>query len=120
MRDVSKGGAFVTSLPGPAGLAEIEPFSVRSGGRHIMGLSRVAREISIQRDTAGVPHICAQSLDDALYGLGYMHATDRLTQILFARAVASGRAAETIAPRDELQETDRFFRRVGLHRNQAR
>ncbi len=85
-----------------------------------MGLSRVAREISIQRDTAGVPHICAQSLDDALYGLGYMHATDRLTQILFARAVASGRAAETIAPRDELQETDRFFRRVGLHRNQAR
>ncbi|GAA4432871.1 penicillin acylase family protein [Bremerella cremea] len=83
-----------------------------------MEFPRLTRDITIQRDDAGVPHINAKSRDDALYGLGYMHATDRLTQILFARAVASGQAAQAIAPRDELLETDRFFRRVGLHRNQ--
>lgn len=85
-----------------------------------MEFPRLARDISIERDSAGVPQISAHSFDDALYGLGYMHATDRLTQILFARAIASGQAAETIAARDELLETDRFFRRIGLHRNQPR
>ncbi|MEX1039512.1 MAG: penicillin acylase family protein [Pirellulaceae bacterium] len=85
-----------------------------------MEFTKLARDIQIERDGAGVPHITAKSLDDALYGLGYMHAFDRVTQILFARAIASGRAAETIAAKEEFLETDRFFRRVGLHRNQQR
>ncbi|MBI1248426.1 hypothetical protein GC197_11390 [bacterium] len=85
-----------------------------------MEFPRLTRDISIERDQAGIPHITAKTCEDALYGLGYMHATDRQTQILFARAVAAGQAAESIAARDELLETDRFFRRVGLHRNQAR
>ena len=66
------------------------------------------------RDPHGVPHIRADSWREALYGLGYMHALDRPTQMLFSRAVASGRAAELIADKPELLETDRFFRRVGL------
>ena len=53
----------------------------------------------------------------ALYGLGLLHAFDRPTQMLFARAVASGRSAEQIADKDELVETDRFFRRAGLYLN---
>ena len=40
--------------------------------------------------------------------------------MLFARAVASGRAAELIADKPELLETDRFFRRVGLGQHLAR
>ncbi|MFI4875024.1 MAG: penicillin acylase family protein [Blastopirellula sp. JB062] len=78
------------------------------------------RKLRISRDEAGVPHIFAESSEDALYGLGYMHATDRITQIMFARAVSAGRAAELIADKEELRETDRFFRRIGLHRNQQR
>ncbi len=70
---------------------------------------------SVRRDDAGVPHITAGSWLEALYGLGYMHATDRGTQLLFSRAVASGRAAERIADRAELLETDCFFRKMGLH-----
>jgi penicillin G amidase len=54
-----------------------------------MEFTKLARDIEIQRDQAGVPHITAESLNDALYGLGYMHAYDRVTQILFARAIAS-------------------------------
>ncbi|MCC9607069.1 penicillin acylase family protein [Blastopirellula sp. JC732] len=78
------------------------------------------RKLRIARDEAGVPHVFAESRDDALYGLGYMHATDRITQIMFARAVSAGRASELIADKEELRETDRFFRRIGLHRNHHR
>jgi len=83
-----------------------------------MEFTGLPRGIFIEREPSGVPKITASNIEDALFGLGYMHATDRLTQILFARAVASGTAAETIAAQDDLVETDRLFRRVGLHQNQ--
>ena len=73
-------------------------------------------EFTAHRDESGVPHVRADSWLDALYALGYLHALDRPTQIYFARAVASGRAAERIANRAELVEMDRFLRRSGIHR----
>lgn len=81
------------------------------------GLRNLNRPLQIARDKAGVPHVTANHWLDALYGLGYVHARDRLTQILFSRAVALGRAAERIADNPELLETDQFFRRIGLHAN---
>lgn len=79
--------------------------------------ARVRRQFSAARDEAGVPHITAANWLDALYGLGFLQAIDRSTQMLFSRSVASGRAAEQIANRPELAETDRFFRRAALTRN---
>ena len=73
------------------------------------------RNFSVTRDDAGVPHIQAGTWLDALYGLGYMHAVDRGTQLLFSRAVGCGEAAGRIANKPQLLETDRFFRRFGLH-----
>jgi penicillin amidase len=78
-------------------------------------LKHTRRRIEAFRDAHGVPHVTAGSWRAALYGLGYLHALDRPTQMLFARAMASGRSAELIADKPELVETDRFFRRVGLH-----
>jgi penicillin G amidase len=78
-------------------------------------LKHARRRLEAFRDENGVPHITASSWRAALYGLGYLHALDRPTQMLFARALASGRSAELIADKPELMETDRFFRRVGLH-----
>ncbi|MDA7977384.1 MAG: penicillin acylase family protein [Pirellulales bacterium] len=72
------------------------------------------------RDSHGVPRIEAESYASALYGLGYMQALDRPTQILFARAVAQGRSAELISDNENLLEMDRFFRRVGLYLNLKR
>ena len=77
-------------------------------------LKHAQRHFAVSRDDAGVPHITAESWREAIYGLGYMHALDRPTQMLFARSIAAGRSAETIADRAELAETDRFFRRAGL------
>lgn len=72
------------------------------------------------RDEAGVAHVEASSWQDALYALGYLHALDRPTQIFFSRVVALGEAAARIANKPELVETDRFFRRAGLHLNLGR
>ncbi len=80
-------------------------------------LKHLRRRISVARDDNGVPHVSATSWRGALYGLGFMHAIDRPTQLLFARAVASGRSAEQIADKPELVETDYFFRRAGLYLN---
>ena len=85
--------------------------------RKIKTIQNADRTLEYFRDEHGVPHITASSWHDALFGLGYMHATDRTTQILFSRAVASGRSAEQISDKPELLETDRYFRRVGLHRH---
>ncbi|MBI2826253.1 MAG: penicillin acylase family protein [Planctomycetia bacterium] len=73
------------------------------------------RRFAAARDENGVPHVTAGSLRGALYGLGFMHAVDRPTQMLFAHAVASGRSAERIADKPELFEADKFFRKVGLY-----
>ncbi len=70
--------------------------------------------LAISRDDAGVPHIRADDLAGALFGLGYVHAIDRGTQLLFARSMVLGRGCEEIADTPELADTDRFFRRMGL------
>src|SRR3990172_3204891 len=75
------------------------------------------RRFTVARDIHGVPHIAAGTWREALYGLGYMHAIDRPTQMLFSRAVASGQATELLADKPELLEMDRFFRRAGLYLN---
>lgn len=81
--------------------------------------TQTRRSLDAARDDNGVVHIHAPTWLDALYGLGYAHATDRPTQLLFGRCVAAGRTAEKIADKPELIETDRFFRRAGLSRNLA-
>ena len=78
-------------------------------------ISRADRQIEISRNSYGIPHVQSDCWLDAVYGLGYMHATDRGTQLLFARSIARGTAAGDISNRPELFETDCFFRRVGLH-----
>ncbi|HEY2893392.1 MAG TPA: penicillin acylase family protein, partial [Pirellulales bacterium] len=81
----------------------------------ILSTKNARRRFTVARDLHGVPHISAVTFREALYGLGYMHAVDRPTQMLFARAVASGQATELIADKPELLEMDRFFRRTGLY-----
>lgn len=80
-------------------------------------LRKARRALSATRDDNGVPRIEAANWLDALYGLGYVQALDRGTQLLFSRTIASGRAARDIADSPELRDTDRFFRRVRLDRH---
>ena len=52
-----------------------------------------ADEVTIYRDTWGVPHIYGDTPEAAAYGLGWAQAEDRLDDILLLYAVTSGRAS---------------------------
>ena len=75
-------------------------------------------DIEIVRDTFGVPHVRAANDADALFGLGFVHAQDRLFQLDSTRRFALGRLAEIAGA--GVVESDRFLRRLGLADRAAR
>ena len=68
--------------------------------------------IALDFDAHGVPTIRARSIPDAMFGLGYAHAHDRLWQMEFERRVGSGRLAEILG--EGLVPADTFLRTVGF------
>ncbi|MEZ4318681.1 MAG: penicillin acylase family protein [Myxococcota bacterium] len=52
--------------------------------------------VRVNRDVHGVPHVDASSEWDAWYGLGYVHAQDRLFQADLSRHLAHGRISEWV------------------------
>lgn len=82
-----------------------------SGSIAVPGLSS---SLTIERDDHGVPHIYAASADDAYFGLGFVHAQDRLFQMDFTRRVGEGRLSEVFGERTLL--LDAWSRTIGFHR----
>ncbi len=70
--------------------------------------------VTIVRDAQAVPHIEAESLLDATFALGFVHAQDRLWQMEFRRRVGAGRLAEIVG--EAALPVDRFMRLLGLYR----
>jgi len=77
-------------------------------------LAGLKAEVTVLRDAWGIPHIYAASADDAMFGLGFVHAQDRLWQMEMNRRIAAGRLAEVLGPR--ALETDLFLRTLGVRR----
>ena len=55
--------------------------------------------VTIRRDEGGVPHIEAQTEADAWYGLGFVHAQDRLFQLDLSRRMAHGEVSGLLGER---------------------
>ena len=91
------------------------PVPQKSGTLHIQGLHE---PVEIITDTYGVPPIYAQTEDDLFFAQGYIHAQERLWQMELNRRLCSGRLSEIVG--DALLETDRFCRRLGMHRSAAK
>ena len=75
--------------------------------------------VEIQRDKNAVPHIIAGSIEDAAFGLGYVHAQDRFWQMEMTRRLGQGRLSEIVPPSvvgSGLFDTDRTMRGLGLYR----
>ncbi|HEV3141994.1 MAG TPA: penicillin acylase family protein [Vicinamibacterales bacterium] len=70
--------------------------------------------VDIVRDADAIPHIFAKTRNDALFGLGYAHAQDRLWQMEFQRRIGNGRLSEIFGVPTINQ--DRFLRTVGFGR----
>jgi penicillin amidase len=69
-------------------------------------------QITIRRDAHGVPHIDASTENDAWYGLGYVHAQDRLFQLDLRRRLVHGRISEFLGER--AVELDAFVQALQL------
>ena len=76
-------------------------------------LHGLKNKVEILFDTYGIPHIYAQSLEDAYFALGYVHAQDRLFQMEMLKRAAAGRLAEILG--EDLLPVDKFFRTLGLN-----
>jgi penicillin amidase len=74
----------------------------------------ISGPVDIVRDADAIPHILASSKRDAFFGLGYVHAQDRLWQMEFQRRIGHGRLSEIFGAVALPQ--DRFLRTVGFGR----
>ena len=83
-----------------------------SGVQAVKGL---AQNVSVRRTPVGMPLIESNSFHDALFTLGYVHASDRLTQMLTMRLLAQGRLAEMAG--SEALDGDRLMRAVNLKKS---
>ncbi|MEM9716188.1 MAG: penicillin acylase family protein [Pseudomonadota bacterium] len=72
----------------------------------------VSAEVEIIRDTFNVPHIRATNDQDAFFALGYVHAQDRLWQMMTSRRAAQGRLADLFGP--SVLDQDRLARHLGF------
>ena len=77
-------------------------------------IAGISAPIDIIRDADAIPHIFAANKADALFGLGYVHAQDRLWQMELQRRIGSGRLSEVLGAAALPQ--DRFLRTVGFGR----
>lgn len=70
--------------------------------------------VSVNRDAFGIPHIQAESEADAYFGLGFVHAQDRLWQMETARRAGAGRLSEVFG--SVTIDADKYLRTLGLYR----
>ncbi|HTO71653.1 MAG TPA: penicillin acylase family protein [Myxococcota bacterium] len=97
------GAAVVLALAGR------DPGPPAAGELAVSGLGAAAR---IVRDPFGIPHVQAESANDAFLALGFAHAQDRLWQMEVLRRSARGRLAEALGPR--ALDADRLARTLGF------
>ncbi|UUY07931.1 penicillin acylase family protein [Pseudomonas sp. J452] len=81
----------------------------------IVRVQGLAQSVVIRRNPLGMPLIETTTFHDALFAMGYVHASDRLSQMVGMRLLAEGRLAEMSGP--GVLEVDRFMRAVNLKRS---
>ncbi|EAY27610.1 penicillin acylase family protein [Microscilla marina] len=64
-----------------------------SGKKTLQGLHQ---KVEVLFDNHGIPHIYAQSLEDAYYALGYVHAQERISQFELFRRLGTGTLGEVL------------------------
>ena len=74
--------------------------------------SDIQSKISIKTDLYAVPHITGQSDEETFFGLGYIHAQERLWQMTYLKRISQGRLSEISGPETVL--LDKFMKSLDL------
>jgi penicillin G amidase len=116
LRVILRGLLWVVALLSVAGGAVVwwyvyRPLPRLDGTGVVKGLQK---EVAIERDRWGVPHIRANSLEDLAEAQGYVMAQDRLWQMDLLRRIARGQLSEILGPAtvnfDKEFRTPQFWR----------
>ncbi|MDP3832215.1 MAG: penicillin acylase family protein, partial [Ignavibacteriaceae bacterium] len=78
---------------------------------HVDGLKN---DVTIYRDSLAIPYINAETDEDAMYALGFLHAQERLFQMDIARSAAEGKLSEVFG--EETLLFDKMFLTIGIKR----
>jgi acyl-homoserine-lactone acylase len=81
----------------------------------VQPLKGLAQNVSVRRNAMGMPLIESNSFHDALFSLGYVHASDRINQMVTLRLLAQGRLAEMSGA--SMLDADRYMRAVNLKKS---
>jgi penicillin G amidase len=80
-----------------------------------IGLKNINKTTTVYFDDFGVPHIYAETQNDAMVALGYVHAQDRLWQMELMRRIAPGRLSEIFG--SKALKNDMLFAGIGIDEN---
>ena len=87
------------------------PLPQMDGTVRVAGLQK---QVTVERDGWGVPHIRASSVQDMVEAEGYVMAQDRLWQMDLLRRAAKGQLSEVLGP--ATLKIDKNFRTLGFDR----
>ena len=72
----------------------------------------ISSPVNITFDDMGVPHIYAESERDAMFGLGYVHASERLWQMDLLRRAGGGELSALLG--EDMVANDQYLRTLGM------
>jgi penicillin amidase len=93
-----------------AGITYLLSANTNPSGKRV--IKSLGDSVAISFDESDIPHISAKSSTDALFALGYLHASERSWQMEINRRLASGRLSEILGK--ETLSIDRFIRTLGI------
>ena len=77
-------------------------------------IAGIDRPVRILRDKHGIPHVLAKTEKDAMFAQGFVHAQDRLWQLMLTRQASAGRLSEWLG--SMTVPADRIARRYNVER----
>ncbi|MDO4241303.1 MAG: penicillin acylase family protein [Microbacteriaceae bacterium] len=86
------------------------PVPNHSGEFKLQGLSS---EVTVKRDSHGIPHIYAKTDHDLFMAQGFLHAQDRFFEMDYRRHVTGGRLGELLGGVEKVKQADVVIRTMG-------
>lgn len=72
----------------------------------------VSKTVTVHYDSYGIPHIEAETEEEAFFALGYAHAQDRLFQMELLRRLSKGELSSILGK--DFVKVDKFFRTLSI------
>ena len=77
--------------------------------------SLVKQDVKIFRNKYAIPNIVGKTNEDTFFALGYVHAQDRLWQMILLRKTAKGKLSEIFG--EKYLESDKLIRTLDIYNN---